>query len=119
MRYIRYAILAAIAIVLIVVALANRATVTMHALPEGLAAVPGLDVIDHSIELPLFVVLFGGVLTGLLLGFVWEWIREHKHRAEAARKHSELRKLERELRRNKAGKTEGQDDVLALLDKTG
>jgi uncharacterized integral membrane protein len=118
MRYIRYAILAAIAVVLIIVALANRGSVTLNTLPEGLAAIPGMGVLTYSIELPLFVVIFGGVLAGLLLGFVWEWIREHKHRAEAARKQSEVKKLERELRRTKAQRDEGKDEVLALLDQS-
>ncbi|MFD1508419.1 lipopolysaccharide assembly protein LapA domain-containing protein [Lacimonas salitolerans] len=118
MRYIRYAILAAIAVVLIVLALANRASVTLHSLPEGMAEIPGMAVLDHSIDLPLFVVIFGGVLIGLLLGFVWEWIREHKHRAEAARRQSEVTKLQRELRRTKAQRDEGKDEVLALLDNT-
>ena len=117
MRYIRYAILAAIAVVLIVVALANRGTVTLNTLPEGLAAIPGMGALSYSIDLPLFVVIFGGVLAGLLLGFVWEWIREHKHRAEASRKQSEVKKLERELRRTKAQRDEGKDEVLALLDE--
>lgn len=117
MRYIRYAILAAIAVVLIVLALANRASVTLNTLPGGLAEFPGMGVLDYSVELPLFAVGFGGVLAGLLLGFVWEWIREHKHRAEAARKQSEVKKLERELRRKDARQNEGKDEVLALLDK--
>lgn len=118
MRYIRYAILAAIAVVLIIVALANRATVTLNALPEGLAEIPGMTVLNHSVNLPLFVVIFGGVLMGLLLGFVWEWIREHKHRAEVSRKQSEVARLQRELRRTKAQRDEGKDEVLALLDNT-
>lgn len=119
MRYIRYAILATIAVVLIVLALANRASVTLNTLPDGLAAFPGMGPLTYSVQVPLFVVMFGGVLAGLLLGFVWEWIREHKHRAEVARKQSEVKQLERELRRSKAQSNEGKDEVLALLDKTG
>ena len=119
MRYIRYAILAAIALVLIVVALANRASVTLNSLPDGMAQIPGMGALDYSVQVPLFVVIFGGVLAGLLLGFVWEWIREHKHRAEAARKQAEVKKLERELRRTKAQRDQGKDEVLALLDEAG
>ncbi|MCM2561482.1 lipopolysaccharide assembly protein LapA domain-containing protein [Lutimaribacter sp. EGI FJ00015] len=119
MRYIRYAILAVIAAVLIVLALANRTMVTLTTLPEGLARVPGMAILEHSVEVPLFIVLFGGVLAGLLLGFVWEWVREHKQRADAARKQAEIKKLERELRRSQAKADEGKDEVLAMLDKTG
>ena len=42
-------------------------------------------------------VLFGGIVVGLLIGFLWEWMREHKHRAAAAERKAELRRLEREL----------------------
>lgn len=119
MRYIRYAILAVIAVILIVVALANRTSVTLNTLPGGMAEIPGMAALDHSIDLPLFVVIFGGVLMGLLLGFIWEWIREHKHRSEAARRQSEVTRLQRELRRTKAQRDEGKDEVLALLDNKG
>jgi hypothetical protein len=53
----------------------------------------------------------------VLIGFVWEWLREHKHRAEAARRTREVEALERELRREKRLKNQDQDEVLALLDE--
>ncbi|MCD1627459.1 MAG: LapA family protein [Paracoccaceae bacterium] len=114
MRYIRYAFLVSLAIVLIVVATANRAEVTLNLLPETVAELIGFGA---QITLPLFVVIFGGIIAGVLIGFVWEWLREHKHRAEAARRGREVETLERELRREKRMKNEGQDDVLALLDE--
>jgi uncharacterized integral membrane protein len=113
MRYIRYAILAAIAIVLITVALANRAPVTLHLLPEELALMLG---IGASVTLPLFIVIFGGVIAGLLLGFVWEWLREHKHRAEAARQRREKERLAREVNRLRTDNPAHGDEVLALLE---
>ncbi|MDA7424849.1 LapA family protein [Thalassococcus lentus] len=117
MRYIRYAFLAALAIVLVIVALANRASVTLNTLPEGLAGFPGLGWLGQSIELPLYIVIFGGIVVGLLVGFVWEWLREHKHRAEAASKQAEVKKLERELKRTQAERDKDKDEVLALLDQ--
>ncbi len=63
-----------------------------------------------------FVVIFGGVVAGLLIGFVWEWLREHKHRVEVDRKAREVGKLEREVKKLKGEKNRGKDDVLALLD---
>jgi uncharacterized integral membrane protein len=113
MRYIRYAILAIIAVVLVSVALANRGFVTLTLLPEALETLFGWNV---SIGMPLFLVMLGGVAVGLLVGFVWEWIREHKHRAEMARKAEEVKRLHRELRRAKV-KSEEADEVLALVDK--
>ena len=82
MRYIRYAILASIGVVLLVVAMANRDMVMVQALPTELAQIAGLN---FSYQVPLFVVIFAGILGGLVLGFVWEWIREAKERAAAAR----------------------------------
>jgi uncharacterized integral membrane protein len=113
MIYIRYAFLAALAAVLVSVALANRAPVTIEALPSGLSDLFG---VSWSVELPLFVVVFGGIAAGLVIGFVWEWLREHKHRSEAARKTREARQLERELSRLKTEKAGPRDDVLALLE---
>ncbi len=117
MRYIRYAFLASLAIVLVIVALANRGSVTLNSLPEGMAGIPGMDMMSYSIELPLFLVIFGGIVAGLLIGFVWEWLREHKHRAEAVRKQAEVKKLERELKRTQAERDKDKDEVLALLDQ--
>ncbi|WP_425099578.1 LapA family protein [Tropicibacter sp. S64] len=117
MRYIRYALLAALAIVLVTLALANRGSVVLNTLPEGMRAIPGAGVVDYTVELPLFLVIFGGIIAGLLIGFVWEWFREHKHRAEASRKKTEVRHLERELKKTQAERDKDKDEVLALLDQ--
>ena len=114
MRYIRYAILASIAVDLIVVAMANRDVVTVKALPNELAQIAGLNL---SYEEPLFEVIFAGILGGLVLGFVWEWIREAKERAAAARQAREMERMKAELKRLKTQGSEPQDEVLALLDK--
>ncbi len=114
MRFVRYACLISFAAVLIAVALANRGMVTLRLLPVEIADLLGLD---QTINLPLFLVILGGVLVGLLVGFVWEWIREYGERAAAAHTARELRRLEREVARLKGEKYEGQDDVLALLDR--
>jgi uncharacterized integral membrane protein len=114
MRFIRYAFLASLAVVLIVVASANRDAVTLHMLPD---TVEGLIGLSGDITLPLFVVIFGGIILGVLIGFVWEWLREHKHRAEAARRTREVQTLERELRREKRLQNQDKDEVLALLDE--
>lgn len=113
MRYIRYAFLAALAIVLVSVALANRGMVMLQLLPSGLSEMAGMN---RSIELPMFIVIFGSIIAGLLIGFVWEWLREHKHRVEVDRKAREVGKLEREVKKLKGEKNRGKDDVLALLD---
>lgn len=115
MRYIRYAFLGALAVVLVSIAMANRDPVTLRLLPDELAAQMGLA---RAIEVPLFLVIFAAVIAGLLIGFVWEWLREYKHRKEVVRKSGEVRQLKREVNRLKgAGKPEEHDEVLALLDE--
>ncbi|MFW8594289.1 LapA family protein [Cribrihabitans neustonicus] len=115
MRYIRYAILGALAVVLVSVAVANRAIVELKLMPAALAELFGFNM---TVALPIFVIVLGGVAAGLVLGFLWEWIREHKHRREAAQKAREAKKLSREVKKLKRRQHEGKDEVLALLDET-
>ncbi len=117
MRYLRYLVLAAIAVVLIVVSLANRGVVSVSTLPEGMAQMPLLDAFAFEVQLPLFIVIFGGIVAGLLIGFVWEWVREHKHRSMASKKNREAHQLKQEVNRLKGERHEGKDEVLALLDE--
>ena len=114
MRYLRYLFLAVLGLGLATVAMANRALVQVKALPDDLAALTGLQ---WQMELPLFIVIFGGIAAGLLIGFVWEWFREMKHRSTASRKSREVARLERELAVMKDSTSVPKDDVLALLDK--
>ena len=117
MRYIRYVILAAIGVCLLVVAMANREMVTLNLLPPEVSLLVGYEA---SVSLPLFIVILLGVIVGLLLGFVWEWLREHKHRAEAASQRREKDRLAAEvtaMKRAKAKEAAKGDDVLALLEE--
>jgi uncharacterized integral membrane protein len=116
MRYIRYAFLLALAIVLIVVAVANRGEVTLQLLPVEMAGFLGWS---WSVTLPLFIVIFGAILAGVLIGFVWEWLREHKFRADAVRQRREKEQLQREMSTMKGPSPRKGDDVLALLDSPG
>jgi len=113
LRMIRFLFLTIVGILLVIVSLANRGQVTLHVVPEEFTTfLP----IPNSFQLPLFVVILGAIIVGLLIGFVLEYIREYRHRAEAAQRKRELGQMERELRglRKKAG--EGRDDILALLE---
>lgn len=113
-RMLRYLLLALLAIVLVTIALANRDIVTVQVLPPNLAAFAG---VEWQIGLPLYLVIFGGIVAGILIGFVWEWFREHKHRAAASTRSREVARLERELAVMRDTKGAPSDDVLALLDK--
>lgn len=113
MRYIRYASIAIFALALILIALANRNMVTVRLVPEDLA---GFTALNPTGQVPLFVVIFGAILAGLILGFIWEWIREAGERAAAARQTREMQRMRAEIKRLKAEKHEGKDEVLAILD---
>ena len=114
MRYVRYICIAIFAVALVSVALANRNVVALKVLPTEIS---GLFALNPQIELPLFIVILASILAGLLVGFIWEWIREYGERAEAAKQAREMRRLEREVARLKAEKHHGKDEVLALLDE--
>jgi lipopolysaccharide assembly protein A len=114
-RYLRLIFIGLVGLCLLIVALANRAPVSVRLLPEDLASLTGLT---WAMELPLFLVIFGGIIAGILIGFVWEWFREHGHRATASQKSRDVARLERELAVLKdATSVPAKDDVLALLEK--
>ncbi len=113
MRYIKYLFLAAIALALVLLALANRDPVTLTVLPGGLAEWVNWNFV---ITLPLFVVLLGGIVAGLLIGFVWEWFREHRQRADAKAQRKERDRLAREVEDLRGDASQSQDEVLALLE---
>jgi lipopolysaccharide assembly protein A len=113
-RLLRYILLALLTLALVIIASANRDFVTLRLLPEDFAALFGAN---WQLDLPVFLVLFAGIVIGLLVGFVWEWLREHKHRRLASTKSREVSKLERELAALKDQTSLPQDDVLAILDQ--
>lgn len=113
-RLLKYLALALLTVALVVVASANRDVVTLSLLPPDIAALFGFNA---QLGLPVFLVLLAGIVIGLLVGFVWEWLREHKHRRLASTKTREVSKLERELAALKDQTSLPEDDVLAILEK--
>ena len=117
MKTIRYTFWAVVGLCLILIGLANRDIVTVRAMPEALGELLGLS---PDIQLPMFIVIFLGVGAGLLIGFLWEWVREYRIRADARGKSREVESLRRELAqlRGASGGDAGGDDVLALLEQS-
>jgi uncharacterized integral membrane protein len=116
LRALRLIFLALLGLVLLTVAFANRATVPLHLLPTDMAVFLGTDL---TVELPLFLVIFGGIVAGLAIGFVWEWFREARHRQAAAAQRREVTQLTREVSALRAKDARPADDVLALLEGQG
>lgn len=113
MRYIRFLFVAAVALALILVGLANREWVTLRLLPEELATVLQMP---YSITLPLFMVMFVGVFLGFAIGYVWEYLREFKIRSDLSRREREVHRLERQVAALKEKTGDGKDDVLVLIE---
>ena len=116
MRYVRYAFLGTLGIILISISLANRGLVDLQLMPDAIARIVGFN---PGITLPLFVVVLGGIAVGLIVGFIWEWMREFKQRRQASQSTAQVRKLEREVTKLKDQKHQGKDEVLAILDEAG
>jgi len=113
MKTLRFAFWALVGLCLIVIGLANRGMVTVRAMPESLGRLFGRS---PDIELPLFVVIIAGVGAGLMIGFLWEWVRESRFRAEARSKGREVAILKREMDRLRDENGDGKDDILQILD---
>lgn len=112
MRLIKYLILVAILVVLVAVALANREPMTLRFLPDEMATLTGMT---YDLTLPVFLIILGTFLLGLFFGFIWEWLREHRHRADARAERRERERLEKEVRKVSPPAERG-DDVLAILE---
>ncbi len=93
-------------------------------MPDNLATFVGTGWSAWSMQLPLYAVIFGGIVAGLLIGFFWEWMREHKHRAEVRRKSQEVKTLQREVSTLRSKVETGtavgvpKNDVLTALSKS-
>lgn len=114
MRLIRLAFVTILALILIAVALANRQLITISLLPADLASYLGGS---WSLTLPAFLALFLAILFGVLVGFIWEWLREASLRAEAKRRAAHVAQLEHEVAALRRTHAAPKDDVLAILEQ--
>ncbi len=110
LRLIKIAFLAVLMVVITLLCVANRSDVTINVMPEQLSSIYA-----YSFQLPLFAVILLSILTGLVIGYILEWLREHKHRKTAAVKQREVKTLEREVDSLKKKDRSEKDEILALL----
>ena len=113
MRLVRTVFLLCLAIILILLSLANSEKVTLYFLPDSLSSLVGTK---SALNIPLFLVFFSGIFIGLVIGFLWEWLREYKFRIKANNYQKRAFRAETELSELHA-KNNNEDDVLTLLEK--
>jgi uncharacterized integral membrane protein len=109
MRIIKLTLLGIILLAIVLLSLANRQDVNVQLLPDPLSTI-----LPWSQDMPLYLVCLISIAVGMVLGYILEWLREHRHRRRAAEKAREAERLSREVDRLKK-KTGPEDDVLALI----
>ena len=113
MRFIRLLFVALLAIFLIALALANRQVVTLNAFPANFDQYLGGN---WSVSLPLFLVLFLAIAFGVVVGFIWEWLREAHLRRESRQRAADVSRLEQEVGHLRTNHVGPRDEVLAIVD---
>lgn len=111
MKYIRYVLYAFVGLFLILLAFNNNGSVDFVLVPDF---VPGIN--EISVTVPLFVVTLGALLLGLVLGYIFEYVREARIRRNASRAQKALKKTTAELESLKKEAGKHDDDVLAILE---
>ena len=95
MRFIKYLILIPLGIIVVVLSIANRRAVTVSLNPFPDAAA-GTDLAVLSYSVPLYLLLFGFLLLGVLLGGLGSWLTQGKWRRKArANEHQANRQQKR------------------------
>ena len=113
MRAIRLAFVIILAVILIGIALANRQLITVGLFPAQFGQYLGGT---WSLTMPAFIAFFLAIMFGVVVGLIWEWLREAGLRAESSRRAAELARLEREVGHLRKTHDAPRDEVLAILD---
>ena len=92
LRLLKWLVLAVICAALVVLGVANMAPVDLHLVPSG---VVGTDLSLRGV--PLAAVILAAILLGVVIGEVFEWVRETKHRRRASQRGREVEKLQAEV----------------------
>lgn len=116
LRWIKILFLVVVALALVLLFFANNEPVTLNLLPDAMASALG---IPNTFTTSLFIVVVAALLVGIVVGFIWEWLREHRHRAEAKTQRREATRLRQEVAAVKGRSSDSQDDILALIDDAG
>ena len=108
-RILLVVIVVPIAIVLIALAVANRAPASFTLDPFN-PGNPGL-----TLELPLFVMLFLALALGMVVGSLATWWKQGRYRKEARAKDREVQTLMQEIRERKTQAPTASDPALPAV----
>lgn len=92
-RFLKALILLPIAVLVILLAVANRAPVTLSLDPFSREAP------EFSMQLPLFAVIFAAVMAGVVIGGMASWLAQGKNRKARRRYRREADQLRHETER--------------------
>ncbi|MEM6676904.1 MAG: LapA family protein [Pseudomonadota bacterium] len=106
-RIVKFTILFLICIALVVLGVANMEYVSLSLLPEGLR-VPGVPPLP---DMPLTIIILAAMLLGFVIGEIFEWIRESKHRREVSDRGREIQALKAENARLRAKLADPKEDL--------
>jgi uncharacterized integral membrane protein len=105
---------ALVGLVLIFFGLSNTETVVLNLLPENF---DGVGFVSSRYVLPIFLLVYLAILTGILFGIVYEYFREHKYRLKLRQNEKELRLLRKKINELNSNKVIGDTEILNILDE--
>jgi len=94
MRFLKYVLLVPLVAAVLVVALGNRQTVTLHLHPFGDGDLP-----DLTLDVPVYLEMLVTLMVGVVIGGFATWLEQGKHRAAARRARAEVKRLTAEAAR--------------------
>ena len=105
-KFLKFIVIGVIGLALVVLGVANVRPVTLSLLPEQ------VDGGAYSIDgVPLSLVVFLAVVLGVVIGEIFEYFREHKHRRQVRDRGAEIEKLRAENARLKAKLADPKEDL--------
>lgn len=110
-KILSFIILAPLAILLVVFSVANRAIVPVSLDPFG--TMP-----QFTFGLPLFILLMGAVIVGVVIGGLGTWLTQSHYRRKAWRRKNEVERLKREAEDAKERLRQLREEKAALPPKT-
>lgn len=113
LRLVKILFLCLVAAGLVLLFFANNEPVTLHLLPDQIADALG---VRNEYTISLFFVVVATLILGIVVGFVWEWLREYRYRSEMRTHKREASRLSNEVAQMKGKTSDSQDDILAIVD---